>query len=94
MGGSDGDHFREIDEIAAPLIPFLYPSRLLGSRGRRGTGRYAAGTKSHRIPEDRWPEVVARAKGEGLRSIACDFGVSHETVRTVLRAANSTGPAG
>lgn len=85
---------REIDAVAPPLVPFLYSKHLLGSRNRRGTGRYATGAKPRRIPQDRWPEVVARAKGEGLRSIARDFGVSHETVRAILRVAVAAGQPG
>ena len=76
---------REIDVVAPPLVPFLYPERVLRSRRRVGVGRYAAGTKGPRIPRERWPEVAARAKREGLRAVARDFGVSHETVRAVLR---------
>ena len=77
---------REIDAVAPPLVPFLYPERTLRARRRAGTGRYAAGTKAPRaIPEERWPEVAARAGREGLRAVARDLGVSHETVRSVLR---------
>ena|SRR5215203_3483106 len=93
-GASDGDRLREIDVVALPLVPFLYDERVLRSRQRRGAGRYAPGTKPLRIPEDRWPEVVTRTKREGLRSIARDFGVSHETVRAVLRVAGPAGRAG
>ena len=85
-GGSDGDRLREIDGVAPPRVPFLYPERLLRARQRRGAGRYATGSKAPRIPRECWPEVAARAKREGLRSVARDLGVSHETVRTVLRA--------
>jgi hypothetical protein len=38
------------------------------------------------IPEERWLEVAARAGREGLRAVARDLGVSHETVRSVLRS--------
>jgi hypothetical protein len=69
------------------MVPFLYPERMLRSRQRRGVGRYAAGAKGPRIPRERWPEVAARAEREGLRAVARDLGVSHETVRAVLRAA-------
>jgi hypothetical protein len=31
-------------------------------------------------------EIVALAATKSLRSLAADFGVSHETVRTVLQA--------
>ena len=75
--------------MAPPLVPFLYPERMLRSRRRRGAGRYAAGAKGTRIPEERWPEVAARAGREGLRSVARDLGVSHETVRSIVRAVES-----
>ncbi len=66
----------------------LYAERVIQSTKRRGAGRYAAMTRSLRIPEGRWSEVAERARSEALRSIARDFGVSHETVRTVLRMAD------
>ncbi len=80
--------------MSSPLVPFLYPERMLQVRRRHGAGRYAPGTKPLRIPEDRWPEVVARAQQEGLRSIARDFVVTHETVRSVLRVASPAVRAG
>ena len=83
-GGSDGSRLREIDVVAPPLVPFLYPERLLKARQRRGIGRYSAVAKGPRIPEDRWLEVAARARREGLRAVARDLGVSPETVRAVL----------
>ena len=72
--------------MSPPLVPFLHPERLIRARGRRGAGRYAAGTKARAIPEERWPEVAAQAGREGLRAVARDLGVSHETVRSVRRA--------
>ena len=86
-GGSDGSPLREIDVVAPPLVPFLYPERVLRSRHRNGIGRYAVDAKGPRIPRERWPEVAARARREGLRAVARGLGVSHETVRTVVRAA-------
>jgi hypothetical protein len=41
--------------------------------------------KGPRIPRECWPEVVAQVQREGLRAVARDFGVSHETVRGVIR---------
>jgi hypothetical protein len=73
---------REVDVVGPPLVPFLYPESLLQQRQRRGAGRYAAGTKSCQIPEDRWPEIIAR-----------DFGVSHETIRAIVgRIDSREGP--
>jgi hypothetical protein len=83
---------REIDVVAPPLVPFLYPDHLLRSRRRPGAGRYAAGTKAPRVPRERWPEIAERATREGLRTVARDLGVSHETVRAVLRAVAQADP--
>ena len=79
---------REIDAVVPPLVPFLYPSSVSGTFPSRRAGRYAAGARPPRIPRERWPEVVARAECESLRGIARDLGVSHETVRAVLRSAH------
>ena len=83
---------REIDVVAPPLVPFLYPERLLHSRRRGGAGRYAAGARGPRIPRDCWPNVASRARREGLRAVARDYGVSHETVRAVVRAVGGRTP--
>jgi hypothetical protein len=71
--------------VSRPLGPFLYPERVLSAGRRRGAGHYAAGAEVRAIPEERWPEVAARAEREGLRAVARDLGVSHETVRAVVR---------
>ena len=76
---------REIDVVSPPLVPFLYPERVLRSRKRLGVGRYASGAKGPLIPRECWPVVAARAEREGLRAVARDLGVSHETVRAVVR---------
>ena len=39
------------------------------------------------LPAEQWPEIIARAECEGIRPIAHDLGVSHETIRALLRAA-------
>jgi hypothetical protein len=83
-GGSDGDRLREIDVVAVPLIPFLYSERLLHARRRFGNGRYAAVAKGPRIPQEHWPYIALRARREGLRAVARELGVSHETVRTIV----------
>ena len=84
---------REIDVVAPPLVPFLYPERVLRARQRRGIGRYAIGTKGTRIPRERWHEVATRAQRESLRAIARSLGVSHETVRAVVRTVAGSGSA-
>ena len=43
-------------------------------------------TKGPRIPRERWAEVAVHAKHVGAQAVARDFGVSHETVRSVVRA--------
>ena len=78
--------------MAPPLVPFLYPERMLRCRQRQGAGRYAVGANGPRIPLERWPEVAAQARQEGLRAVARDLGVSHETVRTVVRTAACSDP--
>jgi hypothetical protein len=83
-GGSDGDRLRAIDVVDLPLIPFLYLDRVLHSRRRSGIGRYAIAIKGPRIPRERWLKVTARAELSGLRSVARDLGVSHETVRAIV----------
>jgi hypothetical protein len=71
--------------VSLPLVPFLYPERVLRSRRRSGVGRYATAAKGPRIPRERWAQVAVRAKHEGLRAVARDFGVSHETVRSMVK---------
>lgn len=85
IGGSDGDRLLEIDVVTAPLVPFLYPERLLRSQQRTGNGRYSAISRGSRIPKENWAMVAAQAQTVGLRATARMFGVSHETVRTVVR---------
>jgi hypothetical protein len=91
MGGSDGDRLREIDVVDLPLIPFLHLERLLRSRQRSGIGRYATTAKGPRIPREQWSEIVDRVQREGLRAVARDLGVSHETVRAVVKRVEQWG---
>ena len=83
--GSDGNPSREIDVVSPPLIPVLHSTSALGSLQRSESSRYSGGTRPTKIPEHLWPSVVERSKSQSLRSLARDFGVSHETVRAVLR---------
>jgi hypothetical protein len=77
---------RELDVVAPPFISFLYPERVLRARQRTGARRYATGANGTRIPQEHWPEVAERAQREGLRTVAGELGVSHDSVRAVLRS--------
>jgi hypothetical protein len=81
----------EIDVVALPLVPFLYSERHLFAKRRLGIGRYAAVAKGPRIPGDRWQEVDARARAIGLRATAREFGVSHETIRSIAHRIKQRG---
>ena len=70
--------------MTLPLVPFLYSERLVHSRRRSEIGRYAAVAKGPRILRSQWHGVAARAEREGLRRVAHDSGVSHETVRAIV----------
>ncbi len=70
-------------------MPVLYPERQLLVNRSPEKARYTAGTRTRQIPEAHWPDLVERARSEGLRSIARDFDVSHETVRAVLKLARN-----
>ena len=85
MGGSDGDRLREIDAVDWPLIPLLYRERVLHLNRRSSRGCYASAVNGRRIPQALWPDVTARAKRVGLRAVACDLGVSHETMRAICK---------
>jgi hypothetical protein len=44
------------------------------------------------IPEDQWPTVLARVENhESYRKIAADYGVSHETIRRLIRSCQKKG---
>jgi len=83
--GSDGDRLREIDEIAPPLIPLPCPEQTqcegilnLVRDSKKVTGKW-------KISVDRWLEISDRSRSESLRDLAAEFGVSHETIRTILK---------
>ncbi len=83
---------RKIDVVAPPLMPCLYPNRMLRARRRSVNGRYAASTKSPRIPRERWPEVTVKAQREGLHAVVRDLGVSYEARRSVIRVVRKPDP--
>ena len=76
------------------LIHFVAPhgkllQRLLGSIPPLLPSQHHAGPREPRygIPPEEWPNVVRRVveNYESLRQVAVDYGVSHETVRRILR---------
>lgn len=77
--------------MCAPLIPILYPERIMHDHRRIGTGRYSRTTSRSRVPPELWAEVAARAHTEGLRPVARDLGVSHETIRTIVNRVREQG---
>ena len=38
-----------------------------------------------RLSPELWPEIAARAERESLRTVGTAYGVSHETIRTIVR---------
>jgi hypothetical protein len=73
-----------IDVVEPPLIPFLYPERILRLRRCSGVRRYASVAKGPRIPRERWRDVADQVERDGLRRVARTLHVSHETVRAIL----------
>ena len=63
--------------------------QLLGSLPPLLTSQQYAGPREphHGIPLEEWPNVVRRVmeNHESLRRVAAAYGVSHETVRRILR---------
>jgi len=67
--------------------------QLLGSIPPLLTSQQYAGPREphHSIPPEAWPNVVRRIieNHESLRQVAAEYGVSHETVRRILRASRN-----
>ena len=58
----------------------------------RGVTRQTGRQQRPRLSPDRWPTVAADARMLGLRQAARQHGVSHETVRQIVRrVATTTG---
>ena len=75
------------------LQRLLALEQLLGSIPPLVTSQQHAGPcgPHHGIPPEEWPNVVRRVVEyhESLRQVAADYGVSHETVRRLLRASRN-----
>ncbi len=46
-----------------------------------------------RLPRELWPEIAERARHESLHDLAEAYGVSHETIRTIVRRVTKTEEA-
>ena len=67
--------------------------QLLGSLPPLLTSQQHAGPREphHSVPPEEWPNVVRRVieNHESLRRVAAGYGVSHETVKRILRASRN-----
>ena len=66
-----------LEQVLGGIPPIVATERPPGSRASH-----------HGIPPEEWPNVVHRVREhyDSLRQVAADYGVSHETVRRLLRA--------
>jgi hypothetical protein len=89
-GGSDGDQLRVLELFAPrriavsdlrtkPARDIRWPSR----RDAATPARYCARTR--KLTSDQESTIRVLAATRSLRSLAADFGVSHETIRSVIR---------
>ena len=69
--------------------------QLLGGLPPLLTSQQYSGTHEphYGIPPEEWPNVVRRVieNHESLRQVAAEYGVSHETVRRLLRTSRNHG---
>ena len=73
-GGSDGSRIREYK--LPPLLYFPVESRVILPRPAQHWPH---------VDLTFWPEIAQRARHESLRDLAAEYGVSHETIRTILQ---------
>ena len=82
-GGSDGDRFRML-ELFAPRRVAVPDLRRLPCRRRCGSGvRYSL--RARKLTPTEESAIRALSATKSLRSLAAQFGVSHETVRAICR---------
>ena len=81
-GGTEGSQFREYK-----LRPFLYfpvDCRVMLPH---------AAQHQPLVDPAVWPEIAERARYTSLRDLAAEYGVSHETIRTIVRRLARKEPA-
>ena len=75
---------------AEPLCVAAVPLRRVGGQSKRAA--YQSPRPRRLSPGDREAVRVGAGRGRSLRELTADFGVSHETIRTVIREANRELP--
>ena len=92
VGGSDGDRSRVLElfiprRVAVPdfrIGPFITP-RWPSRRDVAARPRYRS--RVRKLSPDQEVSIRALGTTKSLRALAAEFGVSHETIRAVLRQA-------
>jgi hypothetical protein len=85
-GGSDGDRSVGCILPAGALVIAARPLFRVAGRSRRAAYR---STRQRKLSAEQVQAIWAEAGGRSLRELAADFGVSHETIRTVVRQGGS-----
>ena len=74
-GGSDGSQLREYK--LPPNVYFPVDSPVTLQR---------LGQHTPHVDPALWPEIAERARHQSLRDLGAEYGVSHETIRTIIRS--------
>jgi DNA-binding CsgD family transcriptional regulator len=82
LGGSDGLRSHARTMAAGVVLVSLPPERRVV--GKSGRAAYAIERRTRLTPAER-EAVCRRAVTRSLRDVAAHFGISHETVRSILR---------
>lgn len=67
---------------ARPTFPAYYPVLV---PDRPAPARPIPQQRRRRLDRALWPEIAARAEHESLRDLAAAYGVSHETIRAIVK---------
>jgi hypothetical protein len=73
----------------------LFPDYYLGPFAPEAPSPAAAPPPQHRprLPHSSYPAIAERARHESLRDLAAEYGVTHETIRAVVRRARQADGA-
>jgi len=85
-------YFPLASSATAPVLALLQPlQQSPTSLLRQGVG--VSPRRATKIAPEQWPQIADRAKHESLRDLATGYGVSHETIRAILRRMQSVAIA-